>query len=116
MSNDGSVLHSLRSVPPPELPWRLAAAPFGRPPPPPLLVRPFSVGGQSRATMALKVDGRSSRHHDCHALERNVRVRSDLRRCIAWVMPALLVADIGRELHDRTLREQEGTGAMSLTA
>ena len=51
--------------------------PFGRPPLP-LLLKPFSVGGQSRATMALKVDGRSSRHHDCHAFERKVRVRSDL--------------------------------------
>jgi hypothetical protein len=32
------------------------------------------------------------------------------------VMPAPLVADIARELHGRTVREQEGTGAMSLSA
>ena len=66
----------------PELLIRLAAVPLGRPLLPPLLVRPFSSGGQSRATMALKVDGRSSRHHDCHAFERKVRVRSDLWRCM----------------------------------
>lgn len=63
---------------PPELPLRrLPAAPLTRPPLAPM--RPFSGGGQSRATIALNVDGRSSRHHDCHACERLRCVRSALR-------------------------------------
>lgn len=51
-----------------------------RPRPPPD-VCPLSLpsAGQSRAMMALKVLGRSSRHHDCHAWLRLSRVRSVLR-------------------------------------
>jgi hypothetical protein len=69
----------------------------------PLLARPFSSGGQSRATMALKVDGRSSRHQDCHACERKVRVRSDLHVTHAIVMsvqpPGLALLTVAGCLH-----------------